>query len=241
MSINLPHWLVKIVDVLGFDWPDIDEDQLREAAKHLRSYADDCDQSHARTDGIVGGDLQQAYTAQSYTALAQTWGEQSTGHMKSLTEACRVLAGGLEVAAVGVEGMKGAVIGQLIFAIGEFFAMQAAAAVTFGLAEAAEAGLIKVQNKILSSILDEFEANVIGALVEATIGPVTDQIDKAADRLLFLEAGQLALGGPPPGLNLDTAAMRTHGDRIKREADANMDGGRAFGNNVGALTFTSGG
>lgn len=35
MAINLPHWLVDIMGVLGFNWPEIDEDQLREAATRV--------------------------------------------------------------------------------------------------------------------------------------------------------------------------------------------------------------
>src|SRR2546429_631776 len=98
MSINLPHWLAEVVTLVGFNWPEIDEDQLRDAAKGLRQYADKCQQSHDVTHGIVNGGLQQAYAAQSYTALAQ----QSQGHMSTLIDACRMVADGLEVAAVGV-------------------------------------------------------------------------------------------------------------------------------------------
>lgn len=40
MAIMLPHWLAEVVDFLGFNWPEIDEDQIREAATHLRGFAD---------------------------------------------------------------------------------------------------------------------------------------------------------------------------------------------------------
>ncbi|MCQ4079462.1 hypothetical protein NGB36_02310 [Streptomyces sp. RB6PN25] len=241
MAINLPHWLVEIVGVLGFNWPEIDEDQLREAAKHLRSYADECERSHDKTHGVITGDLPQVYKAQSYTALAQVWSEQSSGHMKDMIEACRLFADGLEIAAVGVEGMKGEVIAQLVIAAAEFVADQAAAVVTFGIAEAAEVVFLEAQNKILNAIMQRFESEVIGKLVNATLGPAEEQVERAAQRLMFMEAGQLAVGGPPPALALDTDAIRAHGETLKGEADANMEGGRSFANKVGALTFTTGG
>ncbi len=241
MAINLPHWLVEIMGVLGFSWPEIDEDQLREAGKHLRIYAEACEKSHDKTHGIVTSDLQQVYAAQSYTALVQVWGQQSSGHMKALIEGCRLLADGLDVAALGVEGMKGEVIVQLGVAAAEFVADQAAAVATFGIAEAAEPVLIEAQNRLLNAIMQKFESEVVGALVNATIGPIKERIDQAAEKLLFTEIAGAITGGPPPGLKLDTGAMRTHGDSIKREADANVNGGRDFGNKVGALTFTTGG
>jgi len=241
VAINLPHWLVEIMGILGFNWPEIDEDQLREAAKHLRSYAEECEQSHGRTHGIVNGELQRAYTAQSYTALAQVWADQSSGHMKDLIEVCRLLADGLDVAAIGVEGMKGEVIVQLGIAAAEFAADQVAAVATAGLAEAAEPIFIEAQNRIINAILQRFESEVVGALVNSTIGPIMERIDQSVQRLLFAEVAHLSIGGQVPALKLDTAAIRTHGEMIKREADANINGGRDFSNKVGALTFTTGG
>ena len=81
MAINLPHWLVEVMGVLGFNWPEIDEDQLKDAAHMLRSYAHECQDSHDATHRVVMGDLPQVYAAQSYTALVQVWSEQSSGHM----------------------------------------------------------------------------------------------------------------------------------------------------------------
>ncbi len=240
MAINLPHWLVEIVGVLGFNWPEIDEDQLREAATHLRTFAEQCERSHNTAHGVMTGKLQEAYTAQSYTALAQVWSEQSSGHMKDMIEACRIFAGALDVAAVGVEAMKGEVIVQLGIAAAEFVADQAAAVVTLGAAEAAELVFIEAQNKILSTIMQRFESEVAGKLVDSTIGPVLERIDAAAQRLMFMEMGHLA-GGPPPVLKLDTAAMREHAGTLATEADNTMDNGRTFGNRTGALTFRTGG
>lgn len=240
MAINLPHWLVEIVGVLGFNWPEIDEDQLREAGKHLRTYADQCEQSHNTAHGVITGKLQEAYAAQSYTTLAQIWSEQSSGHMKDMIDACRVFAEALDIAAIGVEGMKGEVIAQLVIAAGEFVADQAAAVVTFGIAEAAEVVFVEAQNKIISAIMQRFESEVAGKLVDSAIGPVLERIDAAAQRLLFMEAGRIT-GGPPPVLKLDTAAMRGHAGTLTTEADANMQNGRTFRNRTGALTFRTGG
>jgi hypothetical protein len=240
MAINLPHWLAEIMGVLGFNWPEIDEDQLREAGKHLRTYADQCQQSHDTAHGVITGQLQQAYQAQSYTALAQVWSEQSSGHMKDMIEALHIFADALEVAAVGVEAMKGEVIVQLGIAAAEFVADQAAAVATFGIAEAAEPVFIEVQNRLLNAILQRFEAEVAGKLVNATIGPVLERIEAAAQRLMFMEVGQLA-GGPPPVLKLDTDAMREHGGKLSGEADNAVHHGQTFRNRTSQLTFRTGG
>lgn len=83
MSINLPHWLVEIVDVLGFLWPEIDEDQLGEAGRHLREYAEHSSQASA-AHGRQIADLGEHYDGQSYAALAQAWSNQGHGNIWAL-------------------------------------------------------------------------------------------------------------------------------------------------------------
>ncbi|MER6222310.1 WXG100-like domain-containing protein [Streptomyces sp. 900105755] len=240
MSINLPHWLAEVVNILGFNWPEIDEDQLREAAKELRKYAHHCEESHNTTHGIVTRDLQEVYAAQSYTALVQVWGGQTQKHMQELIEACRLLADGLDTAALGVEGMKDACIVQLGIAAAELIGDQAAAVVTLGLSEAAAVAEIEVQNKILDGILQRFEQEVIGELTGRLIGPLKERIDHAVSKLVLTEAVG-AVAGKEPGLKLDTETMRGHANRMKEQGRANLEGGRAFGRAVSALTFTTGG
>ncbi|WP_405913076.1 hypothetical protein OG760_21140 [Streptomyces sp. NBC_00963] len=240
MSINLPHWLAEVVNILGFNWPEIDEDELREAAKELRKYAHHCEASHNTTHGIVTEDLKQVYAAQSYTALVQVWGGQTQKHMQELIEACRLLADGLDVAALGVEAMKDECIVQLGIAAAELIGDQAAAVFTLGLSEAAAVAEIEIQNKLMDGILKRFEQEVIGELVDRLIGPLKERIDHAVNKLVLEQAAE-AVAGKGPGVKLDTEAMRGHGNRIKEQARANLDGGHTLRSQVSHLTFTTGG
>lgn len=239
MAINLPHWLVEIVDFLGFNWPEIDEDQIREAAGRLRKYADNCEQSHNATHAIVTRDLPAVYQAQSFSALSDSWTNETRGHMQTIVDICRVLAVALDAAAIGVEVMKGKVIVQLGIAAAEFAADQAAAAVTFGLAEAAEPALIAIQNKILNGIFQEFEAQIIGDLVNRGIGPATERLEEAFNKLMA--PSRMAGGTAAPGTKMDLDAILTHAGRVQEQADGNRQGGRAFESQVTSLTFTTGG
>lgn len=241
MSINLPHWLAEVVNILGFNWPEIDEDQLRDAAKGLRRYADSCQSSHDVTHGVVTGGLQETYAAQSYTALAEVWGSQTQGHMKTLIEGCHILADALDVAALGVEAMKDECIVQLGIAAAELIGDQAAAVFTLGLSEAAAVAEIELQNKLMDGILKRFEQEVLGILIDKTIGPLKEQIEHAVGQLLLEEVAHVAVGAPAPGLKLDTMMMRTHANTIKEQAEANLAHGHTFYSEVGGLTFKTGG
>ena len=90
MSINLPHWFAEVIGILGFQWPEIDEDQLVDAARYLREYADHSSAAMA-AHGRQIADLGQLYDGQSYASLAAAWSNQSHGNMESLVQGCHLM------------------------------------------------------------------------------------------------------------------------------------------------------
>jgi hypothetical protein len=234
----LPHQLSVVLNFLGFPWPEIDEDQIREAAGELRGYARNISASVGDTDRRVTVELAHSYTAASYRALAEAWASQSRGHMDTLVEGCGFLAGALDATADGVEAMKLAVIAQLEVAAAEFVADQAAAVATVGLAEAALPALYAAQNRILAGIMNTFETEVIDHLVHSVITPLKARIGEAVDQLVYGELAHIA--GVEPGLRVDTEAMHAQAAALHAEADAHADAGRALLGQFSAMTFGAG-
>ncbi len=218
MSISLPHYLVRALGILGFQWPDIDEDQLRDAGTFLRHYSRDARESIDVTHRTVMQDLGEVYGSGAYQTLALAWSTQTRGHMDTLCECCETLADALDVAAVGVEVMKSAVIVQLGIASDEFWTAQALAVETLGASEAALAGLLAIQNRIIAGIMAEFEAEVVGVLVDKTIAPLRAKMTAALNRLLYPEIAHIVLDHK--GTKADTTAMRRHADLIRQQAEA---------------------
>jgi hypothetical protein len=241
MAINLPHHLAEIVNILGFNWPEIDEDQLKDASHAMKAYAHQCRESHDVTHRVVTGDLPQVYAAQSYTALAELWGGQTQGHMQTIIEVCEVLADVLVVIADAVTVMKGACITQLGIAAAELIGDAVGSVATLGLSDAAAVAEIKIQQGAMNDIIENFISYAESALVNKITGPLKEQLDHAVTKLLFEEIAHAAVGGPPPGLKIDTAAMRAHATTVMNQAEANLTGGHAFRNRVTAMTFTTGG
>ena len=240
MSINLPHWLAEVVNVLGFNWPEIDEDQIREAGHALRRYADGAAESSGLTSTRIA-DLSRDYQGQSYQALVQVWSHQSHSHMQTLIEGCHLLAGGMDLAADGVVAMKGKVIVQLGIAAGEVIADQAAAVATLGLAEAALPALIAAQNRVLNGILAEFEDQVIGELLTRTLAPVRERVDAAVNTLVYAELSAAVSPSAGERLLVDHHALREHARHIDEQAEANQRAGWDLHTRLSRLQFTTGG
>ena len=239
MSINLPHHLVMALGILGFQWPEIDEDQLRDAATYLRQYSRDAREGIETTHRTVMQDLGNDYSSGAYQTLALAWATQTRGHMDALCECCETLAAALDVAAIGVEAMKAEVIVQLGIAVDEFFAAQALALETLGASEVALAGLLALQNRIIAGIMAQFEAEVVSVLVDRTIALLREKMTTALQKLLYPEIAHLVWDHE--GTKADTAAMRRHADLIRQQAEGAQQHGRKLANTLGALTYRSGG
>nr|WP_237550612.1 hypothetical protein [Streptomyces sp. SID8354] len=177
---------------MGLEWPDIDEDELRAWAGHVREFGQGLKESHDGTDSLVK-ELSEAYEGASYEALLSRWGQASTGHMTVLTNGCEVLATALEAAAVGVVVAKGVVIAQLVVTAVEMIAAAEAAVATLGIAAAAEAGIIEVGKRLVRAAIQEIEDLVIGELVATAVEPLQTAIEEAVSGLVF-KGVEAALG-----------------------------------------------
>ncbi|MFE0460223.1 hypothetical protein ACFW1A_13350 [Kitasatospora sp. NPDC058965] len=197
MSIELPDDLVWVMGVIGLNWPEIDEDELREWADHIRTYAKGVQEAHDDTHGVVKN-LGAVYQGASYEAMVARWALASDGHFKVLIDHCGTLADALEVAADAVVVAKGAVIAELISMVAEFAAEQAAAIATLGLAEAANAAIIEGGKLIVNALLQQIEQDIIGHLVTTAIEPFQAAIQQAVSGLVF-HGVQAALGPAATG------------------------------------------
>jgi uncharacterized protein YukE len=193
VSIELPDELVWVMNLLGLNWPDVDEDEMREWASHVREFATGLQDAHDDTHGVLQG-LAEVYQGASYEALVERWGRASKEHMTVLIDCCGVLATGLEIAAVGIVAAKSAVIAELIAMAAEFAAEQAAAVATLGLAEAANVVIIEAGKRIVNAILDQIEQEIVGQLVSTAVEPFQAAIERAVSGLVF-EGVEAALGG----------------------------------------------
>jgi hypothetical protein len=184
MSIELPDELVWVIQMIGLPWPTVDEDQLREYAGQLRTYASSLAETHGEAHGRIG-DLSASYASPSYDVLAERWAQFSSGHVNQIVEGCHVLAGALEIGADVVVAVKGTIIAALVAMAAEFVADQAAAVATFGLAEAATVAIVEGTKAIVRAALDQLEQQVIAEVLEAALGPLEDRAAAAVEGMVL--------------------------------------------------------
>jgi hypothetical protein len=186
VGIVLPDALAWVLNLIGIDWPNIDEDELRHAATELRTVSGELTSNtgdaHAEIEKMLG-----ANSSESLALFQALWQKLAAGHLPQLGEGMNLLADGLDISAVVVIGLKVAAIAQLAILAAEIIADQAAAPFTFGASEAA----IPVETEATSQIVKQIVKNAVDQveqqLINAVEGPIFAALDSAAQEM----AGQL--------------------------------------------------
>jgi hypothetical protein len=184
MSIELPSELVMAMGLVGLPWPDVDEDQLRTYADHLRTFASSLSDTHGSAHAKIAG-LSASNSGSSYEALVERWAHVSSAHMNELVDGCHALATALDVAAGAVEIAKKAIIAALVVLAAAFVADQAAAIATVGLAEAALPLAIETARVVVQGALNQLEQMAIAEALQVALGPLEDKLASAVQGMVL--------------------------------------------------------
>src|SRR2546430_14497779 len=186
MGIVLPGELAWVLDLIGINWPNIDEDELRSVANDLRGLSEEL-KGHT---GDAKGDIEAMLGVSSSESLEifdALWKKIADGHLEQLGQGLSLLGTGLDIAAVVVVGLKLAAIVQLGILAAEIIADQAAAPFTFGASEAAIPLEVEATEQIVKRLLDQAIKSVEQQLISAVEGPIFSALESAGKEL----AGQL--------------------------------------------------
>ncbi|WP_354643005.1 WXG100 family type VII secretion target [Kitasatospora camelliae] len=192
MGVVLPDELAWILDLIGVDWPNVDEDDYREMADAVRQFAEEIDQHrndlHQAVEQMAGENAGAALDA-----FQAHWGKVNGTHIHQLAEGCRLVGTVLDGVAVVITGAKVAAIVQLGILAAEVIAAQAAAPFTFGLSEAGAIGATQATRVIVRRLLKEAEEQIVDQLISMATGPIISALGSMAGELV-LQLGEQALG-----------------------------------------------
>ncbi|MFJ1756710.1 hypothetical protein [Kitasatospora sp. NPDC088134] len=192
MGVVLPDEVAWVLDLIGVNWPNVDEDEFREIADSMRAFAEEVD--NGRTDTIAAVQRMISENVGPATdAFNKHWSSVAGRHLHGLGEAGRLLATALDGAALVIEGAKIAAVAQLVALAVEVIAAQAAAPFTFGLSEAGALGATQATRMIVRRLLKEAEQQIVQQLLSIAEEPVVNALSNMAGDLV-LQLGENALG-----------------------------------------------
>ena len=203
MGVTLPPEVTWVLDLIGVEWPNIDEDELRSAADQLRQLGSEL----SSNNGEAKSDIEEMLgvnSAESLQIFEALWKKLADGHLQQLGEGMDLLATGLDIAAVVIMGMKLAAIGQLVLLAAELIADQAAAIETLGASEALAAAQTEITEQIVKQAIKEAIQTVEQQLLSVVEGPIFAALESAGTELAEQLVGDAL--GTHQGIDLGAVA-----------------------------------
>lgn len=240
MAIELPSEVAQFLNFIGINWPQVNEDKVREFAGHVRNFATNIQDAHEQASATIK-QVGQAYQGASYELLVSKWAHLSQGHMSVLLDACHVLATALDAAADFIVGMKVEAIGELIGMAAAFVADQAAAVATLGAAEAALALIEEAAEKLVDFLTQQLIQHIIGEVIEAALKPLLGLIDKAVHGMTYAALEDLlgvSGGAAGTGFGIDADMVATHAGVFREHAQTVAGHAQTLSAAVSGLSFS---
>jgi hypothetical protein len=240
MAIELAGPVVTFLQVIGVKWPQVNEDSVREFATHVRDFAAAIDDTHQGATATLKA-MGEAYQANSYELLVSKWAHLSQSHMSELNQGCTLLATALDAAADYIVAMKLECIAELAVLAVSFVADQAAAVVTLGLAEAAEAALVEAADLAVEYLKQMLIQYITAQVIEAALTPLLGTVEKAVAGMSY-SALEDTLGvsgnGPGDGFRIHPADLKAHAAVIGQHAAAVQGHATVFTGKFAGLDFS---
>lgn len=188
MSLTLPSELVWVLDLLGYSWPEADEEALHNVAEAWRAFGKDLDTIQTEGEGlartILASNAGTAVEKFSHDWGAYTGTNGQDSYIPDAKTACEVIALAFDAAAIAVLTAKLSVIAQLIALACEIIAAQAAAPFTFGLSEVGALGATQAARVIVRELLNKLKKEVMEAVTKAMEHATMDALKKIAKEQL---------------------------------------------------------
>lgn len=178
--MNIPGELVWVLDMLGYDWPPLDEDEMRRAAQIMRTFKDDIEGTIDVADTRVKSGVGTAVKGQVATSFTSAWDADRSSNIQKLVDALDPVAGGIDIGADAVVALKVKVIAELVITAAQIAAAVASAFFTFGASMAANAAIIALRKQALDVLtniaVDQLAQQLLPMIIQPLQGPMMDGI-----------------------------------------------------------------
>lgn len=237
MGMMLPDPLVWIMDKLGFDWPDLDEDEIHKAATLVRGFHLDLSATIDAIDRRVSVDMLEASQSAGTLAVADAWNQTRSGHMQQLVDAMDPAATGVDLFADAVLAVKIKVIADVTLTAAQVAAALASAVVTFGAGAGVAAALLLARKAALKVVMDIAIEELMGQVLPMVITPLIEEIPALASAIMDAPVVSGAVT-ELSNVRVDMVAMQQAADDLETAATDLETVTGQFLSDLEALNFT---
>ncbi|GAA2349506.1 hypothetical protein OKJ48_02740 [Streptomyces kunmingensis] len=201
MGYTIPGWLDDVLDFIGINFPNVDEDDYREMATAMRDFAD-------KFEGH-GGDAHKAFSrilssseGWAVDSMEKHWSQVKTSHLEKLPELARLFADACDVLADIIFGMKTKAEIELAVMAGSVGISAGLAVVTGGLSALIGAAEVAAMRQVVKRIIDEAVDRIVDEVLAKITEPINAKLESMVeDMVLDLAEGAFStqMGGGDAG------------------------------------------
>lgn len=171
MGMMLPNELIWIMEKLGFEWPDVDEDELRRGAGIVRVFTDELEGKLQVMDRKVNGDLAAAMRGQAGPAYVGAWNANRSQNLQKLLDVLGPVPVGTEIAADVVFGLKMKVIVDVTTTMIALVGM-----LTNPITAVGAGPMLLIKKRLLNAAVDIVIEQVLNQVLPMVIEPLVEQL-----------------------------------------------------------------
>jgi hypothetical protein len=180
MGMMLPNELIWVMDKMGLEWPDIDEDEVHKAADLVRTFRDDMEGLVQTADRRINGEMAAAMRGQTGSAHVTAWNRNRSENMQQLLDVLGPAATGIDLAADIVVALKTKVIVDITVTLAQLIPLLAAG--PFGAGGAVL--LILARKKLFAMAMEATLEQVINQVLPLAVEPLANQVPVIVQALL---------------------------------------------------------
>ena len=179
MGMMLPNELVWVMEKLGFEWPDIDEDEVRKGAVLVRNLGTDLEDVIQAVDRKVNGDITAAMRGQTGPATLGAWNTNRSQNLQKLIDIMPPAATAMDVGAEAIFALKMKVIVDVSSTLITLVAM-----LTNPLTAAGAGPMLLIKKRLLNAAVDIAVEQLLNQLLPMAIEPMAEQLPAVIDAVL---------------------------------------------------------
>lgn len=214
MGMMLPNELIWVMEKLGFDWPDVDEDELRRGAGMVRNFRDDLETKIQVMDRKVNGDLAAAMQGQAGPAYVAAWNANRSQNLQKLLDILGPAPTGIDIAADAVFALKMKVIVDVTATMITLVGM-----LTNPITAVGAGPMLLIKKKLLNAAVDIAIEQVLNQVLPMVIEPLAEELPAVIMAALDSPLVE-AVAGDPDEFYADLQALeQAEGEMEQHAAD----------------------
>ncbi len=189
MGMMLPNELVWVMEKLGFEWPDIDEDEVRKGAVLVRNFGSDLETVIQAVDRKMNGDMAVALRGQTGPATVSAWNTNRSQNLQQLLDIMPPAATAMDVGADVIFGLKMKVIFDVTTTLGTLLLM-----LTNPISAAGAGPMLLIKKRLLNAAVDVVVEQLMEQLAPMVIEPMAQKLPAVIDAILDAPMVEAAAG-----------------------------------------------